>query len=65
MAEEQRETFLREWLPEGADYYDLLTDFRHGGFRLLGDLVCDIDDLEAARERNSSAARRTLRLSRR
>ena len=32
-------------------YYDLLTDFRHGGFRILGDLVCDIDDLEAARER--------------
>ena len=51
MTEAQRETFLREWLPEGADYYDLLTDFRHGGFRLLGDLVCDIDDLEAARER--------------
>ena len=51
MTEVQRETFLREWLPEGADYYDLLTDFRHGGFRILGDLVCDIDDLEAARER--------------
>ena len=32
-------------------YYDLLTDFRHGGFRILGDLVCDIDDLEAVRER--------------
>ena len=32
-------------------YYDLLTDFRYGGFRLLGNLVCDIDDLEAARER--------------
>ena len=51
MAEDQRETFLREWLPEGADYYDLLTDFRHGGFRLLGDLVCDTDDLETAQER--------------
>ena len=51
MEEEQRETFLREWLPEAADYYDLLTDFRHGGFRILGDLVCDIDDLESALER--------------
>lgn len=51
MTETQKETFLREWLPEGADYYDLLTDFRHGGFRLLGDLVCDMDDLEAAQER--------------
>ncbi len=45
MAEGQRETFLREHLPEAACYYDLLTDFRHGGFRMLGDLVCDIDDL--------------------
>lgn len=27
------------------------TDFRHGGFRMLGDLVCDTDDLETARER--------------
>ena len=51
MAEEQRETFLWEWLPEGADYYGLLIDFRHGGFRMLGDPVCDVDDLEAARER--------------
>ena len=51
MAEGQRETFLREHLPEAACYYDLLTDFRHGGFRMLGDLVCDIDDLESARER--------------
>ena len=51
MTEGQREEFLREWLPEGADYYDLLTDFRHGGFRLLGDLVCDMDDLATARER--------------
>lgn len=51
LTEAQRETFLREWLPEGANYYDLLTDFRHGGFRLLGDLVCDMDDLATARER--------------
>lgn len=51
LAEEQREDFLREYLPEGADYYDLLADFRHGGFRMLGDLVCDIEDLEAARKR--------------
>ena len=51
MTEEQREDFLREYLPEAADYYDLLTDFRHGGFRMLGDLVCDVDDLASARER--------------
>ena len=51
MTEGQREEFLRGHLPEAADYYDLLTDFRHGGFRLLGDLVCDMDDLATARER--------------
>ena len=33
----------------GADYYDFLTDFRHGGFRMLGDLLCDMDDLATAR----------------
>lgn len=36
LTEELRETLLREWLPETADYYDFLTDFRHGGFRILG-----------------------------
>ena len=35
MTEERREDFLREYLPEAADYYDLLTDFRHGEFRML------------------------------
>ena len=47
----QPEEFRPADLPEGADYYDLLTDFRHGGFRMLGDLVCDMDDLATARER--------------
>ncbi len=51
MTEAQREEFLREWLPEAADYYDLLSDFRHGGFRVLGDLICDVDDMTAAKER--------------
>ena len=36
---------------DDGHYYDLLTDFRHGGFRMLGDLVCDVDDLATARER--------------
>ena len=41
----------RRTAPRQGRYYDLLTDFRHGGFRLLGDLVCDMDDLATARER--------------
>jgi hypothetical protein len=47
------EAFLLEWLPEAefAEYYDLLADFRFGGYRILGDLVCDIDDEGAAQER--------------
>ena len=45
MPEEKRETFLRQYLPEEfADYFDLLTDFRCGGYRILGDLVCDCMD---------------------
>ena len=31
MDEDARERFLREWLPEFEDIYDLLTDFRFGG----------------------------------
>ena len=50
---EDREDFLLRWLPgpEFGEYYGLLADFRHGGYRLLGDLVCDVDDGNAARER--------------
>ena len=56
MDTETRESFLLEYLPEQdfVEYYDLLSDFRHGGFRLLGDLVCDIDD------ENASSTRRNL-----
>lgn len=50
---EEREAFLLAYLPEPElmDRYDLLMDFRSGGFRVLGDLVCDIDDENAAYER--------------
>lgn len=49
----EREAFLLEQLPEPElmDCYDLLMDFRSGGFRVLGDLVCDIDDENTAQER--------------
>ena len=48
----QREAFLTEQLPESefVEYYDLLEDFRFGGYRVLGDLVCDIDDENTAKD---------------
>lgn len=46
MDTEQRESFLQQYLPEEefGDYYDLLTDFRSSGYRILGDLICDCMD---------------------
>lgn len=53
MDEDARERFLREWLPEPEfeDVYDLLTDFRFGGYRILGDIVCDMEDENTGREK--------------
>ena len=51
MDEDARERFLREWLPEFEDIYDLLTDFRFGGYRILGDIVCDMADENTGREK--------------
>lgn len=51
MDEDARERFLREWLPEFEDVYDLLTDFRFGGYRILGDIVCDMADENTGREK--------------
>ena len=50
MDEDIREEFLRQWLPEMelAPWYELLCDFRFGGYRVLGDVVCDVDDENAA-----------------
>ena len=51
MDEDARERFLREWLPEFEDVYDLLTDFRFGGYRILGDIVCDMEGENTGREK--------------
>ena len=48
---EERLDFLADFLPEYGEYYDLLSDFRFGGYRILGDLICDIDDENNAEER--------------
>ena len=49
----QREAFLIRWLPGGEfeEWYDLLTDFRQYGFRILGDVVGDIDDANNGADR--------------
>ncbi len=56
MKEQDREGFLVRWLPgeEFEEWYDLLLDFRHYGFRVLGDVVGDIDDA------NNGATRKQL-----
>ena len=42
LTEEQRTQFLLTWLPEFEDLFDLFSDFRSGGYRVLCDLLCDI-----------------------
>ena len=46
MKPEERLSFLREYLPEEAfrAYDGLFSDFRMGGYRVFGDIICDIDD---------------------
>lgn len=46
MKPEERLSFLHEYLPEEAfrAYDGLFSDFRMGGYRVLGDIICDIDD---------------------
>ena len=51
MDEDQRERFLMTWLPMHAGLFDLLADFRFGGYRVLSDLIYDIDDENTARDR--------------
>ena len=41
---EMRDELLSEWLPELERYYTLFSDFRFGGYRVLIDLISDIDD---------------------
>ena len=44
---EERETVLCSILPgmAGYQYAALFGDFRNGGYRVLGDILCDLDDL--------------------
>ena len=46
MDKDSRLDFLTDYLSEYEEYFDLLADFRFGGYRVLGDLICDIDDTQ-------------------
>ena len=51
MCLQDRRIFLREKLPNHEEWHELLADFRFGGYRVLGDLICDIDDANHAEDR--------------
>ena len=51
MKPDERMSFLQANLPDMEAVFSLLTDFRFGGYRVLGDLICDIDDENNAAER--------------
>ena len=51
MDSESRFDFLESHLPELDNYHELFSDFRHSGYRILGDLICDIDDENQATDR--------------
>ena len=58
MPEDEREAFLAEYLPyDRHEYLDLFADFRHFGFRVLVDVVCDLDDMYVSEERKKNAVR--------
>ena len=42
LREEERMQFLLTWLPEFEPLFDLFSDFRSGGYRVLSDLLFDI-----------------------
>lgn len=48
---EARERFLLEWLSEFEELFDLLADFRFGGYRVLWDILLDIDQENTAQDR--------------
>lgn len=60
MDERPRAYFLLGVLPYNADpkYMELFADFRFGGCRVLGDILCDLDDMYRAEESRRFALHR-------
>lgn len=58
MPEDEREAFLAEYLLyDRHEYLDLFADFRHFGFRVLVDVICDLDDMYVNEEKKKNAVR--------
>ena len=58
MDEDGREDFLLRYLPYNRhEYIDLFADFRSFGFRILSDIIADLDDMYVAEERKKNAVR--------
>ncbi|MBR6051445.1 MAG: hypothetical protein IKP68_09650, partial [Clostridia bacterium] len=56
--EDGREDFLLRYLPYNRhEYIDLFADFRSFGFRILSDIIADLDDMYVAEERKKNAVR--------
>ena len=54
MKPEERLSFLEEYLPEEGfrEYDSLFSDFRMGGYRVFGDIICDIDSENKNADKN-------------
>jgi hypothetical protein len=52
MPSDERKQFLILYLPYDTpeQYHTLFADFRFGGYRILGDIICDLDDAFIAEE---------------
>ncbi len=57
----KREDFLLGVIPYflQEEYLDIFADFRKGGYRILGDIICDLDDLYKREEMKKGAIHRT------
>ncbi|MBQ7646042.1 MAG: hypothetical protein IJS94_02120 [Clostridia bacterium] len=57
---EEREYVWYDILPINAskEYMELFCDFRNSGYRLLGDIICDLDDLYRSRAISKNAIKR-------
>ena len=58
MSEDEREEFLLDHLPyDRHEFIDFFSDFRNFGFRILFDIIADIDDMYITEERKKNAVR--------
>jgi len=58
LTDEEREEFLLKYLPyDRHEYLDLFADARAYGFRILIDMISDLDDMYVSEERKKNAVR--------